>query len=78
MIIHVIEPGETALTIANKYGVSEDWLIRENGIQNPDDLTVGGTLVILYPSITHTIIQGDTLGNIASLYNTTVMDLLLE
>ncbi len=76
MIIHVIESGETAFTIADEYGVSAEWLIRANGIQYPNDIAVGGTLVILYPSITHTVIEGDTLESIANLYGTTVMDLL--
>ncbi len=76
MIIHVIEPGETAYTIANDYGVSAEWIIRENGILDPTDLAVGGALVILFPKITHTIVEGDTLEKIAEMYNVTIMDLL--
>ncbi|NLJ89734.1 MAG: LysM peptidoglycan-binding domain-containing protein [Clostridiales bacterium] len=76
MVIHVIEPGETAYTIANEYGVSAQWIIRENGIVNPLDLAVGNALVILFPKITHTIVEGDTLEKIAQMYNVTIMDLL--
>ena len=76
MIIHVIESGETAYTIANDYNISAQWLIRENGIVDPNDLAVGGVLVILYPRITHTLVEGDTLENIANMYDVTVMDLL--
>lgn len=76
MIIHVIQPNETAFTIADIYGVSPQWIIRENGIVNPIDLAVGGTLVILYPKTTHTVVEGDTLESIANMYNVTVMDLL--
>lgn len=76
MIIHVIQPNETAFTIADIYGVSPQWIIRENGIVNPIDLAVGGTLVILYSKTTHTVVEGDTLESIANMYNVTVMDLL--
>lgn len=76
MIMHVIESGETAYTIANDYNISAEWLVRENGIVDPNDLAVGGVLVILYPRITHTLVEGDTLENIANMYDVTVMDLL--
>lgn len=72
MIIHVIQAGETATSIANFYGISEEWLIRENLIQEPDNLVVGAALVILFPEITYTIVEGDTLEGIASMYNVSV------
>lgn len=76
MIIHVIRPDDTVESIANYYGISIDWLIKENGIREPHNLVVGGNLVILYPKITHTVLLGDSLNNIANIYNVTVMDLL--
>lgn len=76
MIIHVIRPNETVKSIANTYGISVDWLIKENGIRDPDNLVVGGTLIILHPNKTHTVVDGDSLNNIAKTYNVTVMDLL--
>lgn len=76
MIIHVIQPGETAKTIANLYGVTEERLILENGIPYPNNLVVGDTLVILYPEVTYTIQEGDTLAGIAKANGVTVMELL--
>lgn len=76
MQIHVVQPGETAESIANLYGLSLERLIIENGIIYPNNLVVGDTLVILYPKITYTVQEGDTLAGIAKAYDVTVMDLL--
>jgi spore germination protein len=57
MIIHVVQPGETTSEIAMQYGISEERLILDNEIQNPDNLAVGKTLVILIPKVTH-MVQG--------------------
>lgn len=76
MIIHIVLAGETPYTIADYYGISSDWLIRENELTQPNNLAVGETILILFPKLTHTIARGDTLYNIATTYNVTVMDLL--
>lgn len=76
MLIHVVQPGETAESIANLYGLSMERLIIENGIIYPNNLVVGDTLVILYPKITYTVQEGDTLAGIAEANDVTVMDLL--
>ncbi len=76
MIIHVIEAGDTIFSIANYYGVPQNWIIRENNIDDPFNLVIGSALVILYPKITHQVEEGDTLGSIAKMYNVTIMDLL--
>ncbi len=76
MQIHVVQPGETAESIANLYGLPVERLIIENAILYPNNLVVGDTMVILYPEITYTIQEGDTLAGIAETYNVTVMDLL--
>ena len=36
MIIHVVQAGETTGEIADKYGISEERLILDNNIQDPD------------------------------------------
>ena len=76
MIIHVVQPGETAYSIAEYYGISIDWLIRENGIEDPLKPVVGNTYVILFPEETYVIQEGDTLESIANRFNVTMMDLL--
>lgn len=76
MIIHVVQAGETVADIANKYGISEEILIRNNEIKTPNNLAIGETLVILIPSVTHTVQEGDTLNQIAAQYGVTVLQLL--
>lgn len=76
MTIHVVQKGETINSIADKYGVSADRLILDNGIKNPSRLVVGDTIVILKPDISYTIQEGDTLGSIADKYEVTIFQLL--
>lgn len=76
MIIHVVQPGETAYSIAEYYGISIDWLIRENGVADPLRPVVGNTYVILFPEETYVIQEGDTLESISQQFHVTVMDLL--
>jgi spore germination protein len=76
MLIHVVQNGETMNSIADKYGVSADRLMIENGRMDSDRLVVGETIVILYPDITYTIQEGDTLDGIADRFEITVYQLL--
>lgn len=76
MLIHVVQPGETAASIANLYGLPVERFILENGIPYPNNLVVGDTLVVLFPEVTYTVQEGDTLVGIAELYDVTVMELL--
>ncbi|MDF2801098.1 MAG: hypothetical protein K0S61_1001 [Anaerocolumna sp.] len=76
MTIHVVQQGETIQSIAELYGVSEEMLVRDNGLEVPVNLVIGQSLVIAYPAITYTIKEGDTLMDIAASYNVTVMQLL--
>lgn len=75
MIIHVVQAGETIASIANKYKVPIDRLIRENGIINPNNLVIGQTIVIAYPSETYEVKEGDTLESIAKENQITIMQL---
>lgn len=75
MVIHVVAPGETIASIARQYGVSETILIRDNQLSNPDNLAVGQTLVILFPSRTYTVQPGDSIYSVARANNTTVNQL---
>ena len=76
MTIHVVQEGETINSIADKYGVSVDRLILENGLTPPINLAVGETIVILHPKITYMIQQGDTLDSIAEKNKVTIFQLL--
>lgn len=76
MIIHVVQNGETINSIADQYGVSADRLILENGIEDPNRLVIGETIVVLQPEITYIIQEGDTLSKIADSYGVSVNQLL--
>ncbi len=76
MVIHVVQEGETTGLIAEKYGISEERLILENELKEPNNLVIGEALVILLPEITYTIQEGDTLAGIAEKYGVTVLQLL--
>ena len=75
MTIHVVQPGETLGSIADQYKISADRLILENGIENPDNLAVDQTIVIIQPLISHTVQEGDTIFEIADKYNVSPMQI---
>jgi spore germination protein len=76
MIIHVVQPGETINSISALYNIPVGRLILENGINNPDNLVIGQTIVIVQPELVYTIQAGDTLLSIAEQHDVSVMDLL--
>lgn len=43
---HIVQPGETLLSIANRYGITIDQLARINNIANPDRILRGQTLTV--------------------------------
>jgi LysM repeat protein len=84
--VHVAAAGDTLGTIALQYGVSEDSLISANGISDPNRISVGQELIVPSTATSasakpitsrreHTIAPGETLSEIASLYDLTVDDL---
>lgn len=75
MDIYVIQPGDTIASIAEQFGVTSNQIILDNGLINPQNLVPGQTLVITYPSQTHTVQEGDTLTSIAADYGISVMQL---
>ena len=50
MLIHIVEPGETAYGIAARYGVSPARLLADNGLSASDTLAVGQALLVLIGS----------------------------
>ena len=76
MVIHVVQSGETIVSIAEIYGVSVTDLFLENGLINPNNLVVGQAIVIVFPEVTYTVLQGDTLISIAEAHGVTIMQLL--
>lgn len=76
MIIHVVSPGETPLSIASQYGVNPSRMMRDNGYTPDTILVVGQSLVILFPAITHTVRPDETLASIAAMYGISINQLL--
>ncbi len=76
MLIHVVEQGETINSIAEKYNTSAQLIIYNNEIQNPNNLVVGQTIVILFPQVIHIVEEGDTVNSIAAEYNVSVGDII--
>ncbi len=75
MTIYIVQPGDTMLSIADKFGVSATRLILENGIPNPNDLVIGQTIVITFPKETYVVKEGDTLSEIALDHGISIMQL---
>lgn len=61
--------------IAREYGVPVSRIITDNFITDPGKLTVGEDLIIRFPSVTYTVMGGDTLTGIAEEYGVTVNSL---
>ena len=65
MHIHTVNEGESVFSIAKQYTVSPISIIENNGLENPDRLTVGEELLVLIPSRTYVAKNGDTVSSIA-------------
>ena len=76
MEIYVVQPGDTVLGIAARYGVSAQRIIESNHIVDPDNLVVGQALIILIPDVVYTSVPGDTLSAVAGYFGTTERVLL--
>ena len=76
MDIYIIQPGDNINTIADKYGMTTERLISDNGLINPYALVPGQALVILHPKTTYIVKQGDTLASIAASNEITFLQLV--
>lgn len=76
MVIHVVKENETATSIAEQYNVNLNRLLFDNEIQNPDQLVVGQSILILIPSVVHVVKANETLQSIASQYGITELNII--
>ena len=76
MEIHVVRSGESVYSIANQYGVSWQKIVSDNELENPNQLVVGQTLVILQGARQHTVRRGESLYLIAMEYQVRVSDII--
>ena len=78
-VVHIVQRGETLLSITRRYGVTVDAVTHANGVSDPRRIYVGQRLVIPRgdpiagerETIAYVVQAGDTLAAIARRYNTT-------
>ena len=75
MIIHTVQKGDTLSSIARKYMTTVSRLVADNGVETPDTLAAGQTLVVQHPELTYTVGRNDTLSSVAERFGTSVMEL---
>ncbi|MBR6708559.1 MAG: LysM peptidoglycan-binding domain-containing protein, partial [Clostridia bacterium] len=75
MIIYTVAPGDTVYSIARRYGLPAERIIRENELSAPAELVVGQTLVLTQPTAVYTVAQGDSVYSIASRFGISVNQL---
>ncbi len=76
MEIYVVLPGDSIYSIAEKYGVSVEKLVKDNGLSYPYDLVIGQAIIIAYAKQSYVVQEGDSLEGIAAAYDVPVMQLL--
>ena len=75
MLIHTVQSGETAASVAAAYGVPPGLLISDNGLPEDGALAVGQALAVRFPQTVHAVKQGETLSSIAAGYGLTLRQL---
>lgn len=76
LIIHVVKPGESLYSIAQRYRVSYAKIASDNELDNPNQLVVGQTIVILEGEREHRVLRGESIYSIAKTYGITVGEIL--
>ena len=75
MIIYTVKEGDSVYSIAKNNNTTPSRIITDNNLENPQKLSVGQTLVLLYPTLTYTVRGGDTLNSIAGAYGVSLNQL---
>lgn len=76
MLIYVVQAGDSLFEIAARFRLSQERIIADNGIEEPNRLAVGQALLLRFPDEVYTVQPNDTLSSIAENANTTVLQLL--
>lgn len=76
MDIHVVKPGDSIYSIARQYGVPWQKIVSDNELENPDQLVVGQTIVIVDEYRQHIVRPGETLYLIGLQYQVKVSDII--
>ncbi|MGE7602634.1 LysM peptidoglycan-binding domain-containing protein [Peribacillus sp. NPDC097675] len=76
MIIYVVSSGDSLWKIANRYGVTTDSIVKLNALSDPNQITIGQSLVIPHIGTSHIVESGETLWSIAQQYGLTIQALM--
>ncbi len=72
-----VEDGDSVRTIARQFGVTNETVIWENDLTDPDTLSVGQALRILpFSGLIHEVRPGDTVASVANSYDALVQDVI--
>jgi spore germination protein len=72
MVIHIVSRGDTAMRLANRYGVTVAAVAAVNTLPDTNQLTPGEALVIPTEDMYYTVKRGDSLWSIANTLGTSV------
>ena len=68
---YVVQEGDTVSTIAEKFGISEETILWQNGLTSKSAIKVGETIQVLpVTGISHKVSKGDTVHSISKRYDT--------
>jgi flagellum-specific peptidoglycan hydrolase FlgJ len=77
MRTYVVEPGDSVRTIAQQFGVTNETIIWQNDLTDPDLVVVGQTLEILpFSGLIHEVRPGDTVASIANSYEALIPEVV--
>ncbi|MGN0587892.1 MAG: LysM peptidoglycan-binding domain-containing protein, partial [Oscillospiraceae bacterium] len=76
MEIYIVQQGDTVFSIAEKFGVSAQRIISDNGLLTPQSITPGQALLILFPRIVHNVAAGENIPSIAAQYGISALELI--
>lgn len=77
-ISYVVEPGETLLAIADRFGIDVSTILGANALDDPDDLPAGLQLAVLpVRGVLYRVEDGDTLNRIAGRYGLETREIVL-
>jgi cell wall-associated NlpC family hydrolase len=68
-LVYEVQDGDTLLSLANQFGVTVPTLLRANGIDDPDSLSIGTKLRVMPASgVEHEVRTGESLEDLAGWY----------
>ncbi|MDR3314408.1 MAG: LysM peptidoglycan-binding domain-containing protein [Oscillospiraceae bacterium] len=77
MLIYTVKPGDTLFKLARQYNLSAGAITNANGLENPDRLLVGQSLILPTAYQTHIVAAGESLYKIAQSYGVSLAELLV-